>query len=141
VLAALQAKLGVGTDGVFKAGSLLSGGIVGHGETCGALSGALMAVGCVVGREKLPDIDQFRRAKIPGEEMYQRFHEQLGHTVCAEIHKIRYGRTYRLTDPEDMKAFHRAGGHQRDGCPEVCAIAARTAADLILRLQDGSYRF
>lgn len=141
MLAALQAKLGVGNDAVFKAGSLLSGGMVGHGETCGALSGSLMAIGCVVGREKLPDIDQFRRAKIPGEEMYRRFREQLGHTVCAEIHQIRFGRTYRLTDPEDMKAFHRAGGHRRDGCPEVCAIAARTAADIILRLQEGSYRF
>ena len=40
-----------------------------------------------------------------------------------------------------MKAFHRTGGHRRDRCPEVCAIAARTAADIILRLQAASYRF
>jgi hypothetical protein len=54
--------------------------------------------------------------------------------LCTEIHKLRYGRTYRLYDPEEVKAFHDIGGHSRTGCPQVCGIAARTAADIILRL-------
>lgn len=139
MLAALQATLGVGDTQVLKAGSALSGGMVGHGETCGALTGCLMAIGCEVGRERLEDIAQFRKAKKPAEEMYQRFHAALGNTVCAEIHKLRYGRTYRLYDPDELKAFHAAGGHSREGCPEVCGVAARIATDIILRLRDGSF--
>ena len=34
MLAALQAKLGVVNDAVFKAGSLLSENMVNHGKTC-----------------------------------------------------------------------------------------------------------
>ena len=65
----------------------------------------------------------------------QRFHEEVGHTVCAEIHTLKFGRTYRLYDPQEQKAFHEAGGHSDDGCPLVCATAARITADIILRLR------
>jgi hypothetical protein len=43
---------------------------------------------------------------------------------------------YHLIDPEERKAFHHEGGHSRTGCPEVCGIAARIAAEVILELQD-----
>lgn len=134
MLAALQAKLGVGDAMVFKAGSALAGGVAVQGETCGALTGAIMAIGCVVGRERLEDIEQYQRAKEPAKEMYQRFREQIGHSLCAEIHRIRYGRVYRLADPQEALAFHQMGGHSRTGCPEICGIAARTAAEIILRV-------
>lgn len=137
MLAALQATLGVGDTLVLKAGSALAGGVAVQGETCGALTGAIMALGCVVGRERLEDIAQYQRAKAPAQEMYRRFRDEVGHSICAEIHKLKYGRVYRLSDPEEAKAFHQDGGHSRTGCPEVCGIAARIAADIILRLRAG----
>ena len=118
---------------VFKAGSALAGGVAVQGETCGALTGAIMAIGCVVGRERLDDIPQYQKAKEPAKEMYHRFRDQVGHSICAEIHKIKFGKVYRLSDPREAKAFHEEGGHRRSGCPEVCGIAARTAADIIVR--------
>jgi len=138
VLAALQATLGVGDTMVLKAGSALAGGVAVQGETCGALTGAIMAIGCVVGRERLEDIQQYQKSKEPAKEMYHRFRDQVGHSICAEIHTIKFGRVFHLYDPEEAKAFHEAGGHNRSGCPEVCGIAARTAADIILRLREGS---
>lgn len=138
MLAALQATLGVGDEMVFKAGSALAGGVASQGETCGALTGAIMAIGCVVGRERLEDLAQYHRAKPIAIEMYHRFREEIGHSLCAEIHKIRFGRAYHLYDPEELKAFHEAGGHSRNGCPDVCGIAARTAADIILLLREGN---
>jgi len=120
---------------VFKAASALAGGVAVQGETCGALTGAILAIGCVVGRERLEDIEQYQRAKEPAKEMFQRFRDEIGHSLCAEIHKIRFGRTYRLADPQEARAFHEMGGHSRTGCPEVCGVAARTAADIILRLR------
>ena len=135
MLAALQAKLGGIDQGVFKAGTCLSGGVVGRGETCGALTGALMAIGSEVGRERLEDVEQLRKARIPGTEMYLRFKEEVGDTLCGEIHKIKFGRTYHLYDPAELHAFHEAGGHGDNGCPLVCAAAARITADIILRLR------
>jgi len=109
-----------------------------RGETCGALTGAIMAIGSLVGREKLEDLERLRGSMEPASRVYTLFKEKVGHTLCAEIHKIHYGRTYRLFVPEEMQAFQNAGGHSRKGCPEICGIAARTAAEVILDMKKGS---
>jgi hypothetical protein len=94
-----------------------------------------MAIGLVAGRERLEDVEQYRKAMTPAEEVYLRFQQEVGHTLCPEIHKILYGRSFRLYIPEEGRAFHEAGGHSAKGCPSVCEKAARIAADVILRLQ------
>ncbi len=97
-----------------------------------------MAVGCVVGREKLEDREQYGRAMEVAYRVYYRFKGEIGHTLCWEIHKIRYGKVYQLFIPEERKAFHEMGGHSRKGCPEVCGVAARIAAEVILDIREAS---
>jgi C_GCAxxG_C_C family probable redox protein len=126
----------VGSKEVFKAGSALAGGVARQGETCGALTGAIMAVDLLVGREKLEDLDQYRKAIEVATRVYNLFKERVGHTLCWEIHKVRYGRTYRLFVPEEYEAFLKMGGHGRKGCPEVCGIAAKIAAEIILDIKE-----
>ena len=109
-----------------------------RGETCGALTGAIMAIGCLVGREKLEDREQYRKAMGVAGRVYDQFKEQVGHTLCCEIHKIKYGKVYRLFIPEEGDAFHAMGGHGRKGCPEVCGIAAKIAAQVILNIKEKS---
>ena len=128
----------MGSQEVFKAGSALAGGVARKGETCGALTGAIMAISCRVGREKLEDREQYRKAMIVAGRVYDQFREQVGHTLCCEIHKIKYGKVYRLFIPEEGEAFHAMGGHGRKGCPEVCGIAARIAAEVILDIKEKS---
>jgi hypothetical protein len=103
-----------------------------RGETCGALNGAILATGLLVGRERFEDKEQLQKSLETADQVYLRFKEEVGHTVCSEIHKIRYGRTYRLYIQEESEAFHNEGGHSRKGCPEVCGIGARIAAEIIL---------
>jgi C_GCAxxG_C_C family probable redox protein len=131
----LQEKLNVGSKDVFKAGSALAAGVAKRGETCGALTGAIMAIGSLVGREKFEDKEQLQVSMEVADRVYVRFREKVGHTLCSEIHKIRYGRVYRLFIPEEGEAFHNMGGHSRKGCPEVCGIAARIAAEIILGIK------
>jgi len=135
VLAALQEKLGIGNKEVFKSASALAGGVARQGETCGALLGSIMAIGVEVGREKLEDKEQYQKAMEPAMEMYGKFKKQVGHTLCQEIHRIRFGRVYRMYIPEERDAFHNMGGHSRKGCPEVCGIAAKIASEIILKLR------
>jgi len=134
----LQEKLNIGSTDMFKAGSALAGGVARQGETCGALLGGVMAIGSLVGRERLEDVEQYRKAMEPAIRMYNEFRERTGHTLCHEIHKIRYGRVYHLAVPEEGKAFHEMGGHSRKGCPEVCGIAAKLAAEIIFEIKEKS---
>jgi len=126
----------VGSPEVFKAGSALAGGVARRGETCGALTGAIMAVCSVVGRERLEDREQYVKAMEEAGRIYDRFNEEIGHTLCSEIHKKRYGKVYRLHIPAEKDAFHEMGGHSRTGCPEVCGIAARIAAEALLAIKE-----
>jgi C_GCAxxG_C_C family probable redox protein len=112
--------------------------IAGRGETCGALIGGIMAIGQVIGRESLGDNEQFQKAMVPAGEMYERFKEAVGHTLCAEIHKILFGRSFRLYEEEEKKAFVAAGGRGPDGCPGVGSKAAKIAASIILDLKAGA---
>ena len=126
----------MGSAEVFKAGSALAGGVARRGETCGALTGAIMAVCSVVGRERLEDRDQYGKAMDVAGRVYDRFNEEVGQTLCWEIHKKRFGRVYRLFIPEERTAFHEMGGHSRTGCPEVCGVAARIAAEVLLDIRE-----
>ena len=110
------------------------------GETCGALTGAIMGVCCLVGRERLEDREQYGKAMEEARRVYDLFRDQIGHTLCEEIHKIRFGKVYHLSRQEEREAFHRDGGHSRKGCPEVCGVAARVAAEVILDIRERAGR-
>lgn len=132
----MQKKLVLKDQGAFKAASGLAGGIARRGETCGALVGGIMAICQIVGRASIEDIDQYRKAMVPSTEMYLRFKEEVGHTLCSAIHKILYGRSFKLYDKEEFEAFREAGGRAREGCPGVLRKAAKIAASIILDLNE-----
>lgn len=134
----MQEKIGIISQDIFKAASALGEGVAGHGETCGALIGAIMAIGSFLGNESLDDIEQSQKVMEPAALVYNRFKEKVGHTLCSEIHKIRYGKPYRLFVPEERQAFHDIGGHSKKGCPEVCGIASQIAAKVVLDIKVNS---
>ena len=72
--------------------------------------------------------------------VYDRFDAEVGHTMCGEIHKKWFGKVYHLIIPEERTAFHEEGGHSRAGCPKVCGIAARIAAEALLDIKEREFR-
>jgi len=146
VLLALQEGFGVGDLESFKAATVLSGGVARRGETCGALLGALMALGLARGRERIEDTPSYVEAMRIGNEIcdaFQRrvaeefgFPEPLTSTLCTEIQRGIYGRSFDIRDPEERVLFLEAGGHSDEGCYKVCGIAAEVAAERLLRLRD-----
>jgi len=144
VLLALQEGLNIGDLASFKAATALSGGVARRGETCGALLGALLALGLVAGREKMEDHDQYVHATNIAIEICEgfqrklekefRFSDPLESTLCSEIQTRIYGRSFDFRDPVQREAFLAAGGHSDDGCYKVCGIAAEVAAERLLKL-------
>jgi C_GCAxxG_C_C family probable redox protein len=142
VLLALQEGLMIGDQNSFKAATVLSGGVARRGETCGALLGALMVVGLVEGRSRMPDTTVYATACAEADVVATEFQrrvekefnlkEPLKSTICWDIQRGIYGRSYDLRDKAQREAFYACGGHDDEGCPKVCKIAAEVAAERLL---------
>ncbi|MEE9198254.1 MAG: C-GCAxxG-C-C family (seleno)protein [Dehalococcoidia bacterium] len=147
MLLSLQEEFGLGDLQSFKAATVLAGGVALRGETCGALLGALMALGLAIGRERMEDTEQYRQAMGPAQEVSQRFQEELqaqfglpsplDSTLCRDIQSRIYGRAFNMSDPNDLQAFLDAGGHSAQGCPKVSAVAAQVAAEQLMKWEKG----
>ncbi|MEA2089670.1 MAG: C-GCAxxG-C-C family protein [Thermoproteota archaeon] len=138
VLAALQEHLHLLDDdkayrATLKASTALAAGVARRGETCGALIGAIMAVGLVTGGEHLDDAEGYVRAMEAAVEVFDRFKENYGTVKCFEIQENLFGRHYDFFNPEDTEAGYKDDG--LDKCPGVCATAARIGAEVILELR------
>lgn len=134
VLKALQEHLQLGNGEAFKAASALAGGIARMGETCGALTGGILAVGLAYGREKLEDTAYSQAYAMAMElsiDLYRRFEKEFGSTKCWDIQKSLFGRAFDFKKPGEREEFVRAGGYEK--CPEVVKKAARLAAEAILK--------
>ncbi|RLI32925.1 hypothetical protein DRO51_00635 [Candidatus Bathyarchaeota archaeon] len=144
VLLALQEEFNVGCLESFKAATALSGGVARYGETCGALLGALMFLGIIYGREKIEDYETYVKVvELSGSirEKFMKeleeefgFREKLKTTLCRDIQKRIFGRSFNLRDPEEYQAFIDSGAHTRKGCVKVCGIAAKVAAEKALEI-------
>jgi len=145
VLGAIQEEFGIGNIDSFKAATVLSGGVARKGETCGAILGALLALGLVIGREKMEDFDAYQRAMTLADEVRDKFMKELKtqfgfqkepeSTLCRHIQEKVYGRSFNLSDDRERQAFLDAGGHSETGCPKVCGIAAQVIAEKIMELE------
>lgn len=126
---ALSEQFGLGGDDVLKALTPLPG-IAERGQTCGAITGALMAMGLIYGREQLDDWDKYRSSLIPTNKFCENFEKEMGTTQCCEIQDKAFGQSYNLMDPEQLKEFQRVGATTK--CTKVVQKACRLAAEIIL---------
>ena len=103
MLAALQEGLNIGDLQSFKAATALAGGAARRGETCGAVSGALMALGLYEGRERFEDVAKLNSTIADGiplsNDFMRRIEKEynlkkpLNTTLCRDLLQAIYGRT------------------------------------------------
>ena len=144
VLDSIQKEFGIGNTEAFMSATVLSGGVLRQGETCGAFIGAMMALGLVIGRSKIEDSKTYRDTKPAFLEVYDRIKEELKQefgfegelesSLCRDVQAKVYGRGFKMWDEADYQAFLDSGGHSEAGCPKVCAVAARVAAEKVMEL-------
>lgn len=104
-------------------------GIAERGETCGAVTGCLLALGLVFGRERLDDWTGWRTCLVPARKFCDKFVEANGSTMCAEIVERLFGRRYNLADPVELGQFQAANPTEK--CGGVVRKAVRIAAEII----------
>ena len=118
-------------DTTLRALMPFTGGIAGRGETCGAVSGALLALGLFFEPNNQNEMEKAGSSYKPGGVFFDRFAKEFDSTRCKEVVKHQYGRYYDFQNPEDQKLFIAAA--QKNGkCSEVMKKAAHIAADIIL---------
>jgi C_GCAxxG_C_C family probable redox protein len=126
---ALSEQFGLGNKEMVKALTPLPG-IAERGETCGAVTGALLALGLVFGRENLNDWEAYRESLIPANDFCDRFEKEMGSTMCSAIIEKFFGERYDLRDPDDLSKFQENDATHK--CSIVVQTAVRIAADIIL---------
>jgi len=130
-----------GADYAIKAATFMAGGTAELGNTCGALNGAIMALGLVAGRCK-SDEPKFGGTEVnegSGVEkrldysvkLFRRFIQENGTWLCRDILMNHFGRYFDLLN--DHESFVEAGSHEL--CPRVIGRAVRIAAETILEMK------
>jgi C_GCAxxG_C_C family probable redox protein len=134
-------KLSDNTD-TFKAANFLGYGIVREMDICGALMGAIMAIGLAAGRETFDehlypdakDIDPasgLAKSAVKIREFYQKFVDKYGGTTCRAVQENSFDKVYELADIKQSAIFSEIHG---EDCAEVAGQVARWAAEVILEI-------
>ena len=127
---ALSEQFGLGNDDMVKALTPIPG-IAERGETCGAVTGALLALGLVYGRNNISDWQGYRDSLKPANEFCDRFEQELGSLMCRNIVKSEFGMELDLRKKDDLEQFQEADATHK--CSRIVQTAVRIAADLILK--------
>jgi len=127
----LKEQFGLKGEEVVKALTPMPG-IAERGETCGAVTGPLMAMGLIYGRDlkHLDNWEAYQESLIPTGNFFDQFQMEFGTTSCHEVQKVKFGKCYHLNNPEELQEFQKAGS--TDKCSEVVRKAVHLAAEIIL---------
>jgi len=125
----LQEEFGLGGQDILKALTPFPG-LALRGETCGAVTGSLMAIGLVFGRDKLDDWKGYTNSLKPARNFCMRFVDLQGSTACADILEATFGRRFNLADRNESAEYIAAGGAQK--CGDLVADAVCVAAEVIM---------
>ncbi len=76
---------GMDRDDALKLTTGFGAGMVYRAETCGAISGSMMAIGLAAGRAKADDYDARETTYLLINKLYSEFKKQHGHLVCQHL--------------------------------------------------------
>ncbi|MFC1937125.1 C-GCAxxG-C-C family protein [Chloroflexota bacterium] len=107
--------------------------------TCGALVGGTMVLDYFTGRPKENmsaeeriqfNADMLTAATEVALQLYDRFFQEHKSTICTDMHRLFFGRTYWFPDPDDAQKFREAGNSEK--CADVVGKAARWVLEILL---------
>jgi C_GCAxxG_C_C family probable redox protein len=124
VLAAFSRSLGMDRETALKIAQPFGGGMAQRGETCGAVTGAYMALGLKHGRTRAEDVHARDKTYALMREFIERFTAAHGSLQCRDL------LGFRLDDPDEHARAEEAGLF-RDLCPCLVSSAVEIVEDLL----------
>lgn len=112
----------------------LCGGAGAASGSCGAYTSSLLAVGLKYNasmEEESKNPAAMGRGVAKFFECRDRFAKEMGTTLCPEIQKQVFGRSYIFTDPKDAEEYRTVTDHAVK-CADVVERAARLVAQMLL---------
>ncbi len=102
-----------------------------RGETCGAVTGSLMVLGLVYGRdrEELGDWSAFTASLGPARRFCRAFENAYGSTRCGDILAVQFGKRFNLADPSESMEWYNCGAMEK--CAEVIRTAVRITGGIV----------
>jgi C_GCAxxG_C_C family probable redox protein len=106
-------------------------GIALRGETCGAVTGSLMALGLIFGRDKdnLNNWQAYLDSLPSSRRFCRRFEKETGSTMCGKIVEAQFGKCFNLADPVEAIQWLNCGALEK--CGDVIQNGIRIAAEII----------
>ena len=127
----LMDEFQLGGDEILKALTPFPG-IALRGETCGAVTGSLLAIGLKFGRDRhnLDNWQAYIDSLRPSRRFCRSFEGEFGSTMCAAIVKDKFGRHFDLADPQEAMQWYQCGAFEK--CAEVIGKSVCLAAEILV---------
>ena len=124
VLAAFAEELGMDLPSALRISTGFAGGMAGTGGTCGAVTGATMAIGLKHGSKAADETDAKAHTAKLTRELMSRITGAHGSLVCKELLGCE------IDTPEKFKAA-RESGVLAETCPAVIRLACDTLEEIL----------
>jgi len=122
LLCAFSGPLGLDEETAFKIASPFGGGIARQGETCGAVTGALMVLGLKFGPKAGEKNDTSYNVS---QEFVRRFQEQHASIKCKQLINFDISQPEELLVAREAQVFHKT-------CPELVRSAAEIVNSMMI---------
>lgn len=119
VLLAVSQEFGIESEIIPKIASCFAGGIGNSGSVCGAVTGAVMAIGLIV--KEGNSMEDYMEKMSMVQELRQRFEDEMQTIICHELTGAD------LMTPEGIEEFMKSDIPQ-----EVCFPAVGKAFDIVM---------
>ena len=124
VLSVYSDTFGLDREKALKLSQPFGAGMASTGQTCGAVTGALMVIGLGHGRSVVEDLEAKERTYRLVRAFFESFKISHGSLLCGEL------LGYDLSDPVQNRAAHEKGVFE-NLCPQLVRTAASILEDLL----------
>jgi C_GCAxxG_C_C family probable redox protein len=120
ILATYGGPLGLDRDQALRLAEGFAGGMAGLGETCGAVSGALLVLGLKFGRTRPDDVDAKMATNRRVREFVRQYEARHGSVKCRDLLGCSIDTPEKLQSARDRKLF-----------TTICPGLVRDAAEIL----------
>ena len=124
VFSVFAPDLGLERELALRVAGAFGGGMGRMGEVCGAVTGALMAIGLKYGKYRAEDNEAREKTYALVQEFARQFRERHGQLLCRELLSCD------ISTPQGRQAAHDSGLHDTL-CPQLVRDAAEIVGELL----------